>query len=98
MPARYEIVYAPAASEDQGWFRKQEQATILREIEKQLLHQPDVATRKRLRKGHLTEWELRIGSFRVFYDVDAKASVVRIAGIGYKKGNKLFFRGEEFAS
>jgi mRNA-degrading endonuclease RelE of RelBE toxin-antitoxin system len=67
-------------------------------IEEQLTNQPDVETRnrKRLRPDHLTEWELRIGELRVFYDVDLDGSLVRIAAIGHKKRNKLFFRGKEY--
>jgi mRNA-degrading endonuclease RelE of RelBE toxin-antitoxin system len=100
MAKRYEIVYAPQAVEDQRSFRKSEQATIVEAIEEQLRHQPDVATRnrKQLRHEHISEWELRIGTIRVFYDVDRDAAVVRITVIGYKKGNKLFVRGEEFSS
>jgi mRNA-degrading endonuclease RelE of RelBE toxin-antitoxin system len=42
------------------------------------------------------EWELRLGSIRVFCDVEPDASVVRIVAIGVKTGNRLFVHGEEF--
>jgi mRNA-degrading endonuclease RelE of RelBE toxin-antitoxin system len=51
--------------------------------------------RKRLRPNRLAEWELRIGDFRVFYDVDCEAQRVKIAAIGYKEGSTLIIRGEE---
>jgi mRNA-degrading endonuclease RelE of RelBE toxin-antitoxin system len=91
---------APEAEKDLKWFRKAEQVRIIAEIEKQLRDQPDVETRnrKRLRPDHVTEWELRIGHIRVFYDVDLDACLVRIAAIGYKERNKLFFRGQEYQS
>ena len=38
---------------------------------------------------------LRIGKFRVFYDVDVQAQLVSIEAVGLKIGNRLFFRGEE---
>jgi len=39
---------------------------------------------------------LRIGDFRVFYDVDAERAVVKIEAVGYKEGSKLFVHGEEY--
>jgi len=40
--------------------------------------------------------QLRIGDFRVFYDVDEPNGVVRIEAVGYEEGNKLFVHGEEY--
>jgi mRNA-degrading endonuclease RelE of RelBE toxin-antitoxin system len=88
----------PEAHEDLRWFRKGEKTLILEEIATQLTQEPMVETRnrKRLRPDHLTEWELRIRHFRVFYDVDVEASLVKVVAIGYKRRTKLFFRGQEF--
>jgi mRNA-degrading endonuclease RelE of RelBE toxin-antitoxin system len=44
----------------------------------------------------LAEWELRIGIFRVFYDVDEENDLVKIEAVGYKQGNTLFVHGEEY--
>jgi mRNA-degrading endonuclease RelE of RelBE toxin-antitoxin system len=67
-------------------------------IETQLLYQPAHETRhrKRLRPNALAEWELRVQTFRVFYDVDVTHSVVKIAAVGYKEGNTLFIHSEEY--
>jgi mRNA-degrading endonuclease RelE of RelBE toxin-antitoxin system len=64
----------------------------------QLPHQATEPSRnrKRLRPSRLAEWELRIGDFRVFYDVDLDESLVRIEAIGYKDGSVLFVHGEEY--
>lgn len=96
----FDIEIAPEAQKDLKWFRRAEQVGILAGIEMQLREQPDEGTRnrKRLRPYHLTEWELRIGRIRVFYDVDVDASLVRIAAIGYKERTRLFFRGREYQS
>ena len=87
----------PKAELDLEWFRKNEQQEILDVIEVQLEHQPTVETRNRfqLRPNQTAEWELRIGKFRVFYDVDVQAQIVSIEAVGFKVGNKLFFRGTE---
>ena len=45
----------------------------------------------------MSEWELRVDTFRVFYDVDAVANAVEVRMVGHKEGNKLFIRGKEYA-
>lgn len=93
----YQLQFSPEADEDLRWFRKFDQKRVLEEIAKQLSHQPDQQTRnrKRLRPNNLAEWELRIETFRVFYEVYVANAMVKIAAVGYKEGNKLLIRGEE---
>ncbi|MDE3091928.1 MAG: type II toxin-antitoxin system RelE/ParE family toxin [Chloroflexota bacterium] len=95
----YKIELTAHAEQDLKWFRKKEQSEILDAIETQLRYEPTVETRnrKRLRPNQTAEWELRIGSFRVFYDVDDTVHIVSIEAIGLKLGNRVFFRGEEKA-
>jgi mRNA-degrading endonuclease RelE of RelBE toxin-antitoxin system len=63
-----------------------------------ITHQPIAITRnrKKLRPNQLAEWELRIVPFRVFYDIDANNSIVKIVAVGYKQGNTLFIHGEAY--
>jgi mRNA-degrading endonuclease RelE of RelBE toxin-antitoxin system len=91
----YEINLLPAAQEDLNSLRKFEQKEVLEGIKTQLRYEPIVETRnrKRLDPNELAEWELRIGKFRVFYNVIAEAGIVRIEAIGVKVGNLLFIRG-----
>jgi mRNA-degrading endonuclease RelE of RelBE toxin-antitoxin system len=94
----FHIAFTPSALDDIGWFRKRERMIIFDMTEEQLTHQPNVKTRnrKKLRPNQIVEWELRIGKYRVFYDVDTKASAIEVKMIGYKEGNRLFVRGEEY--
>jgi len=94
----YEIDYTPEARQDLNSFRKFEQQHIMDEIDAQLQYQPKVAARnrKKLRPNDVAEWELRLDKFRVFYDVRETAQIIKIAAIGYKRGNKLFIHGEEY--
>ena len=39
-------------------------------------------------------WELRIGKFRVFYNVDEETHTVSIEAVGFKIGSILFIRVE----
>lgn len=94
----YEIIYTLEAEGDLNLFRRFEQRLILDGIDEMLLYEPDVETknRKRLRPDSITEWELRLGKFRVFYDVHAPARIVKVEAIGYKRGSRLFLHGEEY--
>lgn len=94
----HEIRYTPEALEDLKALKKFEQKEVLEGVETQLKHEPTVETRnrKRLRPNDVAEWELRIGKFRVFYDVDKQVKIVKVEAIGYKAGSKLFIHGEEY--
>ena len=95
---KFEIKYTEDALEDLESFRKYDQTLILDTIERQLRDQPSLATRnrKRLRPNRVSEWELRIGGFRVFYDVLEDEQLVKIVAVGYKDGSRLLIHGEEF--
>ena len=77
----YDIELSDDAAEDLHWFRKYDQVAICNGMDTHLRNEPDTETknRKRLRPGHVAEWELRIGAFRVFYDVERRSSLVRVA-------------------
>ena len=92
----FEIEFSSESRDDLKALRKAEQVTVLAAIEKQLQFEPDVQARnrKRLRPNALAEWELRIGKFRVFYNVDQAVSAVTIEAVGFKIGNLLFIRNE----
>lgn len=94
----YQIGFTPSALADLSWFRKSDQTIILDRIVQQLTHQPDTETRnrKRLRPNRTAEWELRIGEFRIFYDVLVPPALVEIKVIGYKDGNKLVVQGKVY--
>jgi addiction module RelE/StbE family toxin len=93
----YEIEFTPEALEDLKALRKLEQKQVATGIEVQLSHEPAVKTlnRKKLRRNEVAEWELRIGKFRVFYNVYDEQLIVSIEAVGFKVGNLLFIRGEE---
>lgn len=68
------------------------------ESERQLIHEPTKETRNRkpLRPNDLSQWELRVGDFRVFYDVDVEKEETLIKAVGEKGHNKLYIRGKEY--
>jgi mRNA-degrading endonuclease RelE of RelBE toxin-antitoxin system len=94
----FQIEFTPESLDDLKGFRRFDRQQIISTIEVQLLHQPALETRsrKRLRPNQLAEWELRIGGFRVFYDVIEPTSTVKIVAVGFKQGSKLFVHGVEY--
>ncbi len=94
----FRIEITRGALDDLHALRKNDRQQVGTAIDTQLLHEPDRETRnrKRLRPNPLADWELRVGAFRVFYDLDLTTREVRIVAIGRKRGNRLFVRGQEY--
>lgn len=69
---RYEIVLATQAVEDFRRLSARDRSTIRDALERHLRYEPDKETRssiKRLRSVVRPQYRLRVGDFRVFYDV-----------------------------
>lgn len=92
----YVIDLTAEARDDLRALRKADQVTVVIAIEDQLSHEPtrETRNRKKLRTNLIADWELRVGQFRVFYNVDENAETVSIEAIGFKVGNVLFIRNE----
>jgi mRNA-degrading endonuclease RelE of RelBE toxin-antitoxin system len=92
----YEIDYAKSIAADLADLRAYERAQILDQIEEQLTYEPTQQTRNKKILVGLTPpweymeivWELRIGRYRVFYDVDVEAAIVFVRAIRYKPPHK----------
>jgi mRNA-degrading endonuclease RelE of RelBE toxin-antitoxin system len=92
----YDIRYAEDVANDLKRLRAAQRTQILDSIEAQLTYQPTEQTRNRkILVGLVPPWEheepvwqLSIGQFRVFYDVDETAAVVTIRAIRHKPPHK----------
>lgn len=88
----YEILVHEKAAEEIEGFRAFDQRRILDAIENQLSHQPTVRTKRRKCLETLITtfehvppiWELRVGAFRVFYDVNEDEKQVHIRAVRSK--------------
>ncbi|MBI3797069.1 MAG: type II toxin-antitoxin system RelE/ParE family toxin [Deltaproteobacteria bacterium] len=94
----FKVEFTASALEDLDFFKPYEQNPILDAVEQQLPHEPLTPTRhrKELRPTPLATWELQVGKYRVFYDVEREDQVVRVKAVGWKEHNQLFIRGKEF--
>jgi mRNA-degrading endonuclease RelE of RelBE toxin-antitoxin system len=92
---RYEVIFSPSAEVDLDYYEAFEQRGIVDGIKTFLVFDAHVESkrRKRLAENPLAPWELRIGDFRVFYEIEGDA-VIKIVSIGHKHHDKLFIRGE----
>jgi mRNA-degrading endonuclease RelE of RelBE toxin-antitoxin system len=94
----YWITFTYSAMDDLAYYGKGAQKLILDQVAAQRTYQPSIRTRNRklLRHTYVSDWEVRIGQYRVFYSIDEAARAVEIRMIGHKEGNRLFVRGKEY--
>jgi mRNA-degrading endonuclease RelE of RelBE toxin-antitoxin system len=92
----YRIAFSRISLSHLRAFTAREQRIIRDALVEQLSYEPTVPTknRKEMRPNLLAVWELRIGDFRVYYDIDEEESIVDIRAIGIKEGNEVRI-GEE---
>ncbi len=92
----YAVEYAEAVAEDLKGVRAHDRSRVLDKIEEQLRHAPTQETRNKKVVAGLKPpwehegpvWELRVGGYRVFYDVDEDAQTVVIRAIRWKPPHK----------
>src|SRR4051812_24427133 len=93
----FAIEFSPDARDHLRSLRKRDQKILVDAIADQLTHLPDQPTghRKPLEDNPIAPWELRVGDFRVFYDVSRGDRVVVVVAVGQKSHNRLRIGGEE---
>ena len=92
----FTIEYAEGVVDDLADLRAYDRRRILDRIDLQLTHQPTQETRNRKNLLGLTPpwehehpvWELRVGRFRVFYDVNEEAGRVTVRAVRHKRPHK----------
>ena len=92
----YRIAFSRNSLSHLRVFTAREQRIIASAVTELLSNEPTVPTRNRkeMRPNLIAVWELRIGDFRVYYDVDEEESIVDIRAVGIKEGNQVRIGGE----
>jgi mRNA-degrading endonuclease RelE of RelBE toxin-antitoxin system len=88
----FEIRFATGVEKDLRNIRVYYRNQIVDAIEEQLAHEPDTKTRNRKLLANLIPpwqrmapiWELRVGEYRVFYDVSPPEAVVYVRAVRRK--------------
>ena len=93
----YTIEFTTEAEADLRWFSRREQNMVLEGIKNHLVYEPLKVTRNqhpcREDETMIADWELRLGVYRTYYNVDEADLVVVIERIGSKPNNTVFLRG-----
>jgi mRNA interferase RelE/StbE len=92
----YDLVITASAQGDLHYFKAYEQRMIIAAIQIHLRQAAEVESnhRKQLRPNLLGPWELKIGKYRVFYEIE-QPQTVKLVAVGYKEHNDLFIRGKK---
>lgn len=88
----YIIEYSPEAEDHVQRLTARERKTVIDTVDRQLLHEPTTETRNRkpMRPNPIAPWELRIGSLRVYYDVEEEPEPrVYVLAVGIKVGSRV---------
>jgi mRNA-degrading endonuclease RelE of RelBE toxin-antitoxin system len=94
----FQIYISESAEADLAWLSAYARRIILDGIEVHLRHEPTAGTRriKPMRPNPVAGWELRLGDYRVMYDVDESNRAVSVQVVGEKQGNRLLVQGKEY--
>jgi addiction module RelE/StbE family toxin len=92
----FEIEYAESVEQDLLRLRAYHRKAILDAVDKSLAHEPLVETRRRKPLPGLTPpwehvppvWQLRVGEYRVFYDVDEARMIVVVRAVRHKAAHR----------
>ena len=92
MSRLFALEWSEGVKEDLGGLRAYDCRIVLEAIETQLTHAPHIETRKRKLLRNLTPpfeaippiWQLSVGAFRVFYDVNEEEHRVSVRAIRRK--------------
>ena len=90
---KFEIQIADLAVEELKGIRTFDRRRVVEEVDRQLGDQPTEVTKNRKRLDsaapdfdHVAPiWELRVGEFRVFYDVEESAQIVFVRAVRRKQ-------------
>lgn len=96
----YEIELSPDAMAHLRLLTARDRKTILDGIEELLAHEPrvEIRNRKRMRPNPIAPWELRLGNFRVYYDVEERADrKVLVRAVGVKLRNVVKIGRQEYS-
>jgi mRNA-degrading endonuclease RelE of RelBE toxin-antitoxin system len=95
----YTIEYSPDTLDHLRALTARQRSTVFAAIDEQLAHEPSVETRNRkpMRPNQLAPRELRVGTLRIYYDVEEEPErKVLIRAIGIKDRNRVRIGGKEF--
>jgi mRNA-degrading endonuclease RelE of RelBE toxin-antitoxin system len=100
MAEAYAINIADEAASHLGELSRYARRIVLDGIELHLRYRPTQETRrvKLMRPNPVATWELRLGDYRVLYNVSESDRTVNVLVVGEKRGNQLYVLGKEYTT
>jgi len=95
----YTIEYSPDTVDHLNALTARQRAIVLAAVDARLAHEPSGKTRNRkpMRPNLVAPWELRVGTLRIYYDVEEEPErKVLIRAIGIKERNRIRIGRKEF--
>ncbi|OQX02661.1 MAG: hypothetical protein BWK80_57415 [Desulfobacteraceae bacterium IS3] len=92
---KYQLEIKPGAEGDLNYYSSHVRQIIAEAISDHLQNDAGIQTKKKkkLRENPVAPWELKIGDYRVFYEIVRET--VNVLAVGHKKHNNLFIRGKK---
>jgi mRNA interferase RelE/StbE len=91
----FEVVVQPTALRQLRRLRRNDAVAILDAVDRYLRHDPDRPSRSRIRRLRGQQdaaYRLRVGEYRVFYDIGE--GVVTVVAVLHKRDTATFYRKE----
>ncbi len=87
----YNIEFRQSANDDLNYYEKYDQKIIVNAILEYLKTDANIASRKRMQllPNIIAPWELRVGKYRIFYEITERQRV-KILAVGHREHNELF--------
>ena len=92
---KFEIILKQSAVKDMDGLRKYDAVTIADRIEKHLVHKPDKISKSRIKKLKGIkdpDYRLRVGEYRVFYNINKAEGRVVILRVMHKDQTHKYFK------
>ena len=98
MSEPFAVHLTKGAETDLSSLTRYAQRLVIEGLEVHLRWLPTQSSRriKAMRPNPVAGWELRLGDYRVLYDVNERQQTVTVQVIGEKIGNRLLVRGQEY--
>ena len=93
----YRIEVAPTADDDLAGMKAFHRIEVLDAIEEHLTYTPTSVSRSRIKRLRLLDspaYRLRVGDYRVYYDVDETSSTVMVLRILSKAASLNYLQGK----
>jgi mRNA-degrading endonuclease RelE of RelBE toxin-antitoxin system len=95
----YRIEWTHEAREQLRAMGVRDRAAVVDTVPPALQYQPTLIARNRklLKANEVAPWELRVGNWRVFYDVQERPErIVSVRAVGLKRRDRVLIGGEEY--